>query len=253
MRDSLFSLLSDSISLPARLGVGTVVTLAFAALARWLRGVTLSGAIAGALACLAIYVGAGSWGFLALVAVFALTWLATRFGYECKLRLGTAEKREGRTASQVLANVGIAGFCAAAAATGWNRTLFLAACAAALAEAAADTVSSEIGQVSGETPRLITTLEKVSAGTDGGVSITGSLAGAIAALTVSLVFAPANTLDFPFLLVPAAAGFLGMLVDSFLGAWLERRKILGNNFVNLLSTSVAALISAFLISLLVSK
>ena len=48
---------------------------------------------------------------------------------------------------------------------------FLLAMAAALSEAAADTVSSELGQALGRTPRLITTWRPVPAGTDGGVSL----------------------------------------------------------------------------------
>jgi uncharacterized membrane protein len=38
----------------------------------------------------------------------------------------------------------------------------------------------------------------------------------------------------------AAAGFLGTVIDSLLGATLERRRWLGNNGVNLLSTLAAA-------------
>jgi uncharacterized membrane protein len=45
----------------------------------------------------------------------------------------------------------------------------------------------------------------------------------------------------------AAAGVLGMIADSFLGATLERRGIMGNNAVNFSSTAIAAL-TAFTIS-----
>lgn len=45
----------------------------------------------------------------------------------------------------------------------------------------------------------------------------------------------------------AAAGILGMIADSFLGATLERRGIMGNNAVNFSSTAIAAL-TAFTIS-----
>lgn len=247
MRNLLSVVLTDQ-GLAARLGVGTVVTLAFAAIARWLRGVTLLGALAGAVVCLAIYLGAGPWGFVALAMVFALTWLATRCGYERKVRMGIAEKREGRTASQVLANIGVAGVCAALAGTGWQRGMLLIACAAAMAEAAADTVSSEIGQASGQTPWLITTWKQVPAGTDGGISKAGSLAGAAAALLVSLVFIPAG-LPWPWFLIAGAAGFAGMIADSYLGALLQRRKILANDSVNLISTLVAAGLAACVVVL----
>ena len=85
------------------------VTLAFAVLARLLRGVTGSGAIAGGVVCFALYAFAGPAAFAALVSVFVLTWSATRLGYSSKSRLGVAERREGRKASQVLANLAVAG------------------------------------------------------------------------------------------------------------------------------------------------
>ncbi len=247
MRDSLAQLLADP-SL-THLGAASILILAFAAVARRLRGVTRPGGIAGTLACLAIYLGAGPWGLLAVVVVFVLTWLATRYGYDRKRQMGTAEEREGRTALQVRANLGAGAVCAVVAAAGWKPAIFLAACAAALAEAAADTVSSEIGQASGGNPRLITTWKLVPIGTNGGVSLGGSLAGAAAALIVSLAFLPAAIFPSRWFFAPALAGFLGMLMDSVLGAWLERRSLLTNNSVNLLSTSIAALLSGCLAAL----
>ncbi len=56
---------------------------------------------------------------------------------------------------------------------------------AALAEAAADTVSSEIGQVLGGRPRMITTLRAVDPGRDGAMSLAGTLAGVVAAAVVA--------------------------------------------------------------------
>ena len=146
-----------------------------------MRGVSLSGAIAGGVVCFVLYAAAGPGAFVLLMLLFILTWGATRLGYQRKQKLGTAEKKEGRTASQVLANVGVAAACAAA--YRWHEnTVFLLAMCAALAEAAADTVSSEIGQTSSREARLITNWRKVPAGTDGGISLAGSAAGPAAAL-----------------------------------------------------------------------
>jgi uncharacterized protein (TIGR00297 family) len=119
--------------------------------------------------------------------------------------------------------------------------------AAALAEAAADTVSSEMGQALGGTPRLITTWKKVAPGTDGAVTLPGTMDGATAAIAVALVFALSRILSWRSFAVCAGAGVAGMIFDSFLGATLERSRLLGNNAVNLASTIVAAGL-AFLLS-----
>ena len=72
--------------------------------------------------------------FAALVSVFVLTWSATRLGYSSKSRLGVAERREGRKASQVLANLAVAGLCAMVFAVN-HRVAFLMGVVAALTEA----------------------------------------------------------------------------------------------------------------------
>lgn len=222
--------------------IAGAVTLAFATLAWVLRGVTTSGAVAGGAICFVLYAYAGAGAFAALVSVFVLTWFATRLGYRRKLTLGVAERRDGRKASQVLANLAVAGFSAGL--FWWtDGTIFLIAVAAALSEAAADTVSSEIGQAGEQQARLITTWEAVPAGTDGGVSLAGTMAGTSAALIVSAVSAAAHLLTWKSALISAAAGTGGMLVDSYLGAVFERQHKLNNDLVNLLSTAAAAAIA----------
>jgi len=247
--------------LPATLGAWPVasahpwwlsltVTLGFAAVARLVRGVTISGAIAGAVVAFLLYTCAGPGGFVVLVSVFVLAWITTRLGYSRKERRGTAERKEGRNAFQVLANLGLATLCAASFPFS-GRRLFLAAATAALAEAAADTVSSESGQAATEKALLITTLEPVPAGTDGGISIPGTLAGVSAAVLITLVSAGVGLIDWPSSWICALAGVMGMLADSFLGASFERDKLMTNNMVNFLSTGVAAVFAALFFVLFV--
>ena len=57
---------------------GVSVSGAFALLARWLHAVSVSGASAGALVSFILYAFAGPGAFVALVAVFVLTWISTR-------------------------------------------------------------------------------------------------------------------------------------------------------------------------------
>ena len=226
----------------SRLLLAFAITLVFTVLARALRGVNFSGAMAGGVICLILLLASGPAAFAALACVFGLAWVSTRLGYNRKQRLGTAERRDGRTASQVLANLAVATACAAFYA--WRgQPLFLVAFAAALTEPAADTVSSEVGQASSLTARLITTGRSVPAGTNGGVTLTGSIAGAAGALAVGLVCATGGLIPWRALGITTFAGILGMFADSYLGAVFEGRS-LNNDTVNFLGTLVAALSAA---------
>ena len=223
------------------------VTLAFAGMARLVRGVSRGGAFAGAAICFLLYASAGPQAFVALVSVFVLTWVSTRLGYQRKKKLGTAERGDGRTALQVLANLTVAAICCVLSVVTSKTAAFLLAACAALSEAAADTVSSEIGQARSATARLITTGEEVPAGTDGGVSWMGSLAGIIAAALVTLVCASIGLVTLRRIGIAVPAAVAGMIADSFLGAMLERRKVLNNDAVNFLGTLMAA-VTAYLLA-----
>jgi uncharacterized protein (TIGR00297 family) len=187
-----------------------------------------------------------------VLAVSLLAFAATRVGRARKEQLGTAEKRKGRSASQVAANLGLAALACGEAAKIWafgTRSLALgleplfAAALAALAEAAADTVSSEIGQVLGGQPRLLTTLGRVDAGRDGGISAAGTLAGVAAGVAVAALGAYALRGNARFFWVSTAGAVFGLFFDSLLGATLEQRGWLNNDGVNFLSTASAAVVA----------
>jgi uncharacterized protein (TIGR00297 family) len=190
-------------------------------------------------------------GLAPVVAVLILTSLATRFGRRRKERLGTAEKGRGRGAAQVAANLGIAALVMDPAVqirlidSHWfsRGTLvgmpIFAVGLAALTEAAADTVSSEVGQVLGGQPRMITTLRRVEPGTDGGVTLAGTAAGIFAAGLVVGAGCLALHGDATMFAVSWAGGVFGLFFDSVLGASLERAGWLNNDAVNFLSTASA--------------
>jgi uncharacterized protein (TIGR00297 family) len=184
-----------------------------------------------------------------VLAVSLLAFVATLIGREKKERLGTAEKRQGRSAAQVSANLGIAALVSNQSTQIWLTgshwfahvpVLLLTAALAALAEAAADTVSSEAGQVFGGRPRMITTLRSVDPGRDGALSPLGTLAGIAAAGIVAAAGTLALGGNARLFTVSCAGGIFGLLFDSLLGATLEEHGWLNNDTVNFLSTASAA-------------
>jgi uncharacterized protein (TIGR00297 family) len=223
-----------------RVPMGIVITGLFGIGGYLSRGVSKRGAFAGWLLALLLYVAAGPPAFITLLGVFILTWIATRIGYVRKAAMGLAENRKGRGARQVLANIGAAaGFALA----GIYIPVLQIASAAALAEAAADTASSECGEALARRAYLITNLRRVDVGVDGGISLPGTLAGALAAFLIAALAAAAGWIPHRHILVIAAAGFLGTIFDSFLGATIERRGLINNNGVNFTSTVAAAIIA----------
>jgi uncharacterized protein (TIGR00297 family) len=197
-----------------------------------------------------------------VLAVSLLAYVATRLGRVQKERLGTAEKRQGRAASQVTANLGVA----ALASNGLVQSLLtdthrfvgvtqapmplFAVTLAALAEAAADTVSSEIGQVLSSRPRMITTMRQVDPGADGAISLAGTLAGMAAAGIVAALGTFAMRGDSPMFWISCAGGVFGLFFDSLLGATLERLGWVSNDLVNFLSTASASAFALGLMALL---
>jgi uncharacterized protein (TIGR00297 family) len=230
--------LTSSWRLQSRLVPAALMAVSFAMLALLARGVSRSGALAGALIALVVAEAGGLPMFAVLVVVFVLTWVATRLGRPRKQRLGIAERPQGRNGAQVLANLWAAAMALVLSLLlPWSYALRVTALAA-LAEAASDTVSSEIGEAFGRRAWLITTLREVPVGTDGGVSPVGSVAGLVAAAVIA--FASVLTVKPSAAYIVALCGFLGMICDSFLGAWFERRGWMTNNVVNFLSTCTAA-------------
>ncbi len=232
-----FAALPELLTAPGRLLASLGITAAFAVLAFLARGVNAGGALVGSAIAFILAVREVRM-FGVLVAVFAVTWVATIAGSKRKRELRMAEPAGGRSASQVMANLGVAGLIAALAPAGWMGLAL-----AALAEAAADTTSSEIGMAFTGKTVMITTWKRVPPGMDGGISLHGTLASLVAAAGVALAGKLFGLVAARHVAAIIYAGFLGSLLDSLLGALVERRGWLTNDLVNLLSTGSAAAIA----------
>lgn len=218
-----------------------IVAIGFALVALLIGAVTDGGAIVGVVVAFVLMLVCGFAGFIPLLTLFVLTVIATRWGYGRKQRLGVAERRHGRGASQVLANLAAATACLLPAI--WFpqvSELLLVGGMAALAEAAADTVSSEIGQATARGAYMITDFSDVPIGTNGAISVEGTIAGCVAASLISWVSAASGLVDWRWSFVIAFAGIGGMFVDSIMGATWENSGKMGNDSVNFVSTVVAA-------------
>ena len=208
------------------------ITAGFAVLAWFAGGVNFSGALAGSAVAFIMAVRDLRM-FLALLIVFAVTLVATRVGYARKQQLRTAEPAGGRTAAQAMANLGIAALVVAIAGKAWPVLAL-----AALAEAAGDTSSSEIGMAFPGKTLMITNFKSVPPGTDGGISLFGTIAALLGAASVAIA-AVLQVLCLSSIATIILAGFFGTIIDSLLGAVFERRGLLDNDLVNLLSTAAA--------------
>ncbi|NXC21960.1 TMM19 protein, partial [Corythaeola cristata] len=102
----------------------------------------------------------------------------------------------------------------------------------ALACSAGDTWASEIGSVMSKSkPRLITTWEKVPVGTNGAITLVGLLSSLLGGMAVGIAYFITQLIfvtdleisapQWPIIVFGAAAGFLGSIVDSYLGATMQ--------------------------------
>jgi uncharacterized protein (TIGR00297 family) len=184
--------------------------------------------------------------YLVLLAFFVLGTASTKLGYRRKASLGLAQEKGGRRGfGHAFANVGVATICAAAMASRGGVTAMLWwAAVASLATAAADTVASEVGQLIGRRTFLPTTFRPVPRGTEGAISVEGTVAGLIAAAAVAAVGAAASPLPGMNAAVVAfvtLCAFAGSYVESIAGNWNRTHDLrIANGALNFFNTAAGA-------------
>ncbi|HKO57206.1 MAG TPA: DUF92 domain-containing protein [Thermoanaerobaculia bacterium] len=245
------------------IGVNTVLAvLGYAA-----RSVDVSGMLGGWLLG-AVIVAFGSWQlYLALLVFFVLGTVTTKLGYRRKAARGLAQEKGGRRGfSHAFANTGVSAMLAVAGTMLPNGESLWLAAIAAFATAAADTTASEVGQLlAGPSPPaplpaprgeggrrpgegrrrtfLPLTLRPVPPGTEGAVSVEGTLAGIVAAFLVAAIatFALFHRLDPRIVGMLTISGFLGSYIESIAGSWnRQRERPVPNGVLNFFNTAVGA-------------
>jgi uncharacterized protein (TIGR00297 family) len=168
-------------------------------------------------------------------------------GYAVKQAAGIAQARGGaRGVRNAVANCGAGAVLIMLAAATPHGALLLVGFVAAFATAAFDTVSSEIGQVYGRRTFLITTLRPVPRGTEGAISLEGTLAGVAASLLLGGLGVATGLIPVAALGPVLAGAFAGAMGESVLGASLEARQVVDNEVVNFLNTVAGAAVAVAL-------
>ncbi|WP_298499477.1 TIGR00297 family protein [uncultured Methanobrevibacter sp.] len=190
-----------------------------------------------------IIFSAGANWLLLIVLFLVMCLLATKFSRKYKMSLGEFEGR--RTSKNVISNGVVACFMAA---FGGYYLPFVGGFIGAIATATADTLGSEIG-VLDQHPRLITTFQKVDPGTNGAVSVLGTVSGMVGAAIIGIAAYLLGIVPNPVsaIVVSIVSGTVGCFMDSILGALLENRDLLTNEHVNLIATIVGAIVGILLI------
>lgn len=205
------------------------------------KSVDVSGAVGGFLLG-SILILFGGWPLYAsLLGFFIVGTACTKLGYQRKARMGLAQEQGGRRGFRhAFSNVGVAAIYAVAAWRLGGNVAMLIAGVASLATAAADTTASELGQLFGKRPFLPLTLRRVPVGTEGAVSIEGTLFGIGGGFVVAAIGAWAyGRLDAIPLLTLAA--FAGSYVESIVGSWNRKQaKPVSNGALNFFNTAVGA-------------
>ena len=196
--------------------------------------------------------GTLGWKGYAIVCVYFIVGSAvTRIGIEQKEAEGIAEKRSGARGPE---NVWGSAFTAALCAVGigiinWqgtNEAVFLSSLlilgyVASFCTKLSDTCASEVGKAYGKRTFLITTLQPVPRGTEGAVSLEGTLAGIFASVVLAMLGWGIGLIDVWGIIWCVLAAFIATNLESVIGATLQSRwQWLTNELVNVLNTLIGA-------------
>jgi uncharacterized protein (TIGR00297 family) len=189
-------------------------------------------------------------GYVVVMFYFLVGSSVTKIRMAQKEALGIAEKRSGaRGPENVWGSALTATLCALGAVIAAQYTqfpipsssLFVLGYVASFSTKLSDTCASEIGKAYGQRTYLITTLQPVARGTEGAVSLEGTVAGAVASLVLALVGYSVGLIDSLDVGWCVLAAFIATNIESVIGATLQSRYAwLTNELVNILNTLIGA-------------
>ncbi|NEP06634.1 MULTISPECIES: TIGR00297 family protein [Okeania] len=198
-------------------------------------------------------------GYLVVAFYFLVGSGVTRIGMAQKQAAGIAEKREGARGPE---NVWGSALTAAICAVGvWiigllypNHPpienlpfLLMLGYVASFSTKLSDTCASEVGKAYGKRTFLITTLQPVPRGTEGAVSLEGTLAGIVASVAIALVGWSVGLIDLTGIAFCVLAAFIATNLESVIGATVQSQfEWLTNEIVNIINTLIGAIAAILL-------
>lgn len=197
-------------------------------------------------------------GYLVIMFYFLVGSGVTRIGMAQKEAEGIAEKRSGARGPE---NVWGSALTAALCALGtlvvslgdrgveaqFILSLLTLGYVASLSTKLSDTCASEVGKAYGKRTFLITTLQPVARGTEGAVSLEGTLAGVVGSLAIALIGWGVGLIDLLGIGWCVVAAFIATNLESVIGATLQTKvEWLTNEVVNIINTSIGAIVAVLL-------
>ena len=198
-----------------------------------------------------LLLGSLDWpGWWAVVLYLALGSLVTRLGYRRKQQQGLAEARGGRRGPENVWGSAATGAALAVLTVLPSAPVALMELgfAASFAAKLADTCGSEIGKRWGRHTVLITTLKPVPPGTEGAISVEGTVASLVGSAVMATLMLWLGLLsDAGCWLLVTLVGLVATLLESWIGAdWQQRCSWLSNELVNAIQTLLAAVLAMLL-------
>lgn len=191
-------------------------------------------------------------GYVVVMFYFLVGSGVTRIGMEQKEAAGIAEKRSGARGPE---NVWGSALTGALCALGTlliappYRSLLLLGYVASLATKLSDTCGSEVGKAYGKRTYLITTLQPVARGTEGAVSLEGTLAGVVGSFAIALIGWGAGLISLTDVVFCATSAFIATNLESLIGATLQSKfDWMTNEVVNFINTLIGAIAAVLLVS-----
>ncbi|MEH2467314.1 TIGR00297 family protein [Nostoc sp.] len=209
-----------------------------------------------------IWVTLGWQGYAVVMFYFLVGSGVTRIGLAQKEAEGIAEKRSGARGPENVWGSALTGALCALGVGIINsgfivpspqflvpnlQSLLLLGYVASFSTKLADTTASEVGKAYGKSTFLITTLQPVPRGTEGAVSLEGTLAGIVASVAIAFVGWGVGLIDLLGVAWCVLAAFIATNLESVIGATLQSKYTwLTNEVVNIFNTLIGAIAAVLL-------